>query len=118
MQTTVQNLLSSAYGHVQGLLAHDGDGNIEHGLFDWQGNEGFTLQVWNTNNHKTTYGVLGVAIQALQRWVNSNDYMKVDFDIYDGANKVGRGRLCDRVWGRRSPSVTSLLRCSDSYVPL
>lgn len=93
MSPRVQNLLVSAYGHVEGLLASDGDGIIADGFFTWRGTRGTTLQVWNNNNHQTTYGVLGVVIQALQWWMAANEFMAVTFDIYDGTNQVGSGEV-------------------------
>lgn len=93
MRSRVQNLLISAFGHVEALLAREGDGNIADGFFTWRGDRGVALQVWNNNNHQTTYGVLGVVIHALQRWMASNEYMAVYFDIYDGTNQVGSGEL-------------------------
>lgn len=93
MSVRIQDLLNTAYGHVEELLARDGDRNIADGFFTWRGDRGVTLQVWNNNNHQTTYGVLGVVIHALQWWMGSNDFMALTFDIYDGANQVGSGEV-------------------------
>ena len=65
---------------------------IAGGLFKF-GN-GPQVSVWNANNHQVTILTLELALEALFRYMREqNDYGVAEFDIFDGANQVGSGRL-------------------------
>lgn len=87
----VQSLLENAALYVLNLIVRGGDGPLHNGMFNFPGMNDVTLQVWNANNHQTTYGVLGGAIGALHDWMSNNAYGSVSFGIYDGDNQVGNG---------------------------
>ena len=67
-----------------------GDTVISNGLFNWE-YQGLSLMVWNANNHQTTWGVLGAAIEAIVGHMNQNNFGGASFNIFDGSNEVGEG---------------------------
>lgn len=83
----VQNAL---HDHIRKL----GDGVLTGGMFQWATNTGYVLQAWSSNNHQTTWGVLGAAVTALFNYMTAgNIYGAVGFRIYDGLNEVGGGQI-------------------------
>ena len=55
---------------------------------------GLALNVVNSNNHQTTWGVLGAALTALEDYMQSMDkWGTAEFTIFDGTNEVGKGTL-------------------------
>ena len=87
----VESLLANAVAGVLNRILQVGDGVIDHGTYTQVGANAVSLQVWNANNHQTTYGVLGAALSALLQWMHQNDFVAVSFGIYDGNNQVGNG---------------------------
>lgn len=87
----VENLLANAIARVLNRMLQAGDSVIDHGMFNQIGANAVSLQVWNANNHQTTYGVLGAALSAVHQWMNQNGYVAMSFGIYDGNNLVGNG---------------------------
>lgn len=77
---------------VSGRLESVGDTVISNGLFDWE-NHGHSLRVWHANNHQTTWGVLGAAIEAIADFMTQYGFAGATFYIYDGGNEVGEGIL-------------------------
>ena len=49
----------------------------------------------NANNHQTTWGVLGAAVNALLGWVDggAGGGAAAYFEIWDGVNEVGVGQM-------------------------
>ncbi|MCJ1298275.1 hypothetical protein MMC08_001064 [Hypocenomyce scalaris] len=63
-------------------------------VFQWNGEMGLALNVANSNNLQTTWGVLGAALTALEDYMQSqNVWGSAQFTIFDGANEVGQGTL-------------------------
>lgn len=87
----VSNLLLSAMGNIVNRILQTGDGNLEHGMFNQVGANAVSVQVWNANNHQTTYGVLGGVLGALHEWMVDHQFTAASFGIFDGANQVGNG---------------------------
>lgn len=88
---TVRSLLENASRYILNLIMRQGDGVLHNGMFNYPGMNHATLQVWNANNHQTTYMVLGGAISALHTWMSNNGYTSASFGIFDGENQVGNG---------------------------
>ena len=92
---TIQELIEDATLRVLNIVLRqqDGDTNtlLPNGMFNYEGANSASIQVWNANNHQTTYGVLGVALTALHDWMGENGYTLASFGIYDGDNQVGNG---------------------------
>lgn len=75
-------------------MAESGDGVMAGGVFDYSGDGGLSLYAIDTNNHQTTYGVLGAAVEGLSHWmITSGEYGAAHFIIFDGGNEVGQGTL-------------------------
>ena len=89
----VSDLLIEAANFLNNHIVTASDGNIAGGRFDWPGSESLVLSAWNANNHQLTYGVLSAALQALQEWTWGEGFGTLAFDIYDGQNQVGQGKL-------------------------
>ena len=53
--------------------------------------ESVDLVVWNANNHQTTWGVLGAAVEALRECMRVNGWGVGRFGIWDGGIEVGGG---------------------------
>lgn len=51
------------------------------------------MMAYNSNQHQTTWGVMGSAIVALRDYMSKNGWGGATFHIYDGANEVGAGAL-------------------------
>ena len=88
---TVKSLLENAALYILNLILVQGDRVLHNGMFNFPGMNDATLQVWNANNHQTTYGVLGGALSALHDWMSNHAYTTASFGIYDGQNQVGNG---------------------------
>lgn len=93
----ISGMLATAYAIVT-MHAHMHDGVIPAaqavgGVWQWNVHLGLALQTWNANNHQMTWGVLGAALLALQQYMEAIGYGTVTFDVMDGANWVGSGRL-------------------------
>lgn len=89
---TITDILNDSYRMVLGRLDSVGDTVISNGLFEW-GYQGLSLRVWHSNNHQTTWGVLGAAIEAIADFMGLYGFAGASFSIYDGGNEVGEGIL-------------------------
>ena len=94
----VLNVLSMAYTQVLQHIESLGDGVIQtlstDQVYQLQGEDNLALSVYNTNNHQTTWGVLGSAILALADYMSGQgNYGAAAFTIFDGQNEVGTGSL-------------------------
>lgn len=89
--------------YVTEHISHYHDSQIAGGIFEWNGPQSLRLQVVNANNHQTTWGVLGAAVQGLRdfmltwpdepaRITEANvDGYACYFTIVDGGNVVSLG---------------------------
>lgn len=89
----VSQLLIHSSTSVMNRILQEGDGVLEHGTFNQLGANAVSLQVWNANNHQTTYGVLSSALTVLHQWMSANQFVATSFNIYDGNNQVGTGAI-------------------------
>lgn len=56
--------------------------------------EGVLMTLNNANNHQLTYGVVHGTALALEAFINTyGGYQSMDFQIVDGPNLVGTGRI-------------------------
>ena len=55
--------------------------------------DGMDLNVWNANNHQTTWGLLGAAVAALRECMWVNGWGVGTFGIWDGGTQVGAGEI-------------------------
>ena len=89
--TVIKPLLSEAYGIVDEILRHLGDGPVSTPGFNW-GTGSAVLQTWNTNNQETTWRVLAGALVALQDYmIDHKNWVGAKFTVYQGALEVGQG---------------------------
>lgn len=97
----IQDCLERAFDRTQAKIKTGGDRLILGGFFFW-GDEpdtkGVYLHTQNVYNHQQTWGVLGVAISALQDFSRTADGVgipprNVGFRITDGVHTVGTGDL-------------------------
>ena len=92
--SAVQNLLTGCQNIVEHHIETVGDGLLSDGAFDYLSvATGVAFQAWNADNHQTTWGVLGAALAALVDCMGVNGYGAASFNIYDGDNLVGIGRV-------------------------
>ena len=93
----VRTMLDQAHGDILQTIQKSQDGVIRDGLFDATGSNNLFLRVANANNHQTTYGVLGAALEAVHGFMSSKNryYGKATFSIFDGTNQVGQGVIGD-----------------------
>ena len=85
------NLLLNSVANVLNHILQAGDGVIANGAFNQVGANAISLQVWNANNHQTTYSVLGSVLSALHQWMSDHQFVSASFGIYDGNHQVGNG---------------------------
>lgn len=85
-------LLNTAYNSVMDVLQAHGDGLLAPGGALWQTN-GLMMRAHNSNQHQTSWGVMGAAIVALRDYMSRNGWAAATFNIYDGAHEVGAGVL-------------------------
>ena len=90
---SVSTLLDTAFIIAMNRIHNDGDGPITRGVFELIGENKLLLNVWNSNNHQTTYGVLGAACMALVQYMTITTFGTVTFHIYDGIREVGQGQI-------------------------
>lgn len=88
----IADILEDSYRVVLGRISSVGDTVISNGLFNWE-DHGLSLRVWHANNHQTTWGVLGAAIEAIADFMGQYGFGGASFFIYDGGNEVGEGIL-------------------------
>ena len=89
--SAMKEVLNEAYGIVDEILRHMGDGPVSTPGFNW-GTSGAVLQTWNTNNQETTWKVLANALVALQEFMlDHRDSVGAQFTVYHGALEVGKG---------------------------
>lgn len=88
----VRDLLGEAMSYIGYNIDYSGDGLIP-GIFNWLGDDELRLNVRNTNNHQTTWGVLRAALAALEEYMSHNVYGLASFTINDGAHEVGEGMI-------------------------
>lgn len=92
-RSAVQDLLDSAFIAATSHISNEGDSVIANGMFKLVGENGVVLSIWNSNNHQTTYGVLGAACMALVQYMLTTAFGAVTFYIYDGIREVGKGQI-------------------------
>lgn len=85
--------LAEAYEIVGDHISNVGDGTLLSGAFSFELQECALISIWNANNHQTTWSVLRASIVALADYLEVSGYREVTFNIYDGKNQVGSGRL-------------------------
>lgn len=89
----VVGLLHEAHEVVSSHLEIIGDGLLAGGHFVWIDGP-LSLEVFNANNHQTTWGVLGQALVALNDYMSVNHYVgAAQFSIFDGGTEVGIGTV-------------------------
>ena len=87
----LRNVLSESYGVVDEILKHMGDGPVSTTGFNW-GTGSAMLKIWDTNNQRTTWGVLAGALVALQDFmIVRGNWVGVSFTVYHGPVEVGKG---------------------------
>ncbi|MCJ1302668.1 hypothetical protein MMC08_005472 [Hypocenomyce scalaris] len=90
---TVLPVLSDAYNSVYAHLLASGDGVLAGGSFEFSDNT-VLLNVWNSNNHQITWGVLGSALWGLREFMQDKDtWGCATFQVWDGVNWVGTGTV-------------------------
>ena len=58
----------------------------------YRGEAGLGVDVWSVNNHQTTFGVLGAAVEALLDCMRTRgEWGGARFEVYDGVEMVGEG---------------------------
>lgn len=88
--------LYDAYEYISGYVWAHGDSIMPTGSFRWPADSPVILEIYNANNHQTTCGVMASAIWALADWMHMNGVVGGGtFNIYDGQNQVGTGRISD-----------------------
>ena len=93
-ESIVLDTLSEAWDIIVEQLHAYGDGVMPAGTFErYPSDEGLLISIWNANNHQVTWGVAQAALEALGDYMEQNGYGSVIFQIYDGANQVGRGSI-------------------------
>ena len=70
-----------------------GDILMPQGRFEYHGLQALQVQVWNANNHQTTFGVLATTLGILRDYMAEHGATMVNFFIKDGVNIVGQGRI-------------------------
>lgn len=95
----IRDLLDEAVAGMVNNIDFNGDGLIP-GVFNWLGEGDLKLNVWNSNNHQTTWGVLRAALLALKDYMSHNVYGTAYFTINDGTREVGEGLV--GMFSRRS----------------
>lgn len=86
-------LLHEAYDVVTTHLETMGDGLLTGGRFAWVDHP-LSIEVMNTNNHQTTWAVLGEALVALKDYMTVNNHVgAADFTIFDDGTEVGSGTV-------------------------
>ena len=86
-------VLSDAYNSVYAHLHSSGDGLVAGGGFKFTVNK-MMVDVWNTNNHQLSWGVLGSTLWGLTQYMQTNgEWGSAVFQVFDGSNLVGSGML-------------------------
>ena len=88
---SVTALIDETTASVMQHIRIAGDGVIPNGVATWQGIGGAFMKTWNTNNHQTTWGVLGAALGALKNYMSEHGWGAASFIIYDGVKEIGEG---------------------------
>ncbi|KAL9109332.1 MAG: hypothetical protein Q9187_008180 [Circinaria calcarea] len=87
----IRMVLTESYGVVDEVIKHMGDGPVSTTGFNW-GAGSAMLQVWDTNNQRTTWGVLAAALAALQDFMLvQGNWVGVTFTVFHGPVEVGKG---------------------------
>lgn len=90
---TVLPVLNDAYNSVYAHLHSIGDGELPGGRFVFADHM-MVLNVWNSNNHQITWGVLGAALWGLRDFMEEmNVWGSTVFQVFDGLTWVGSGML-------------------------
>ncbi|MCJ1297451.1 hypothetical protein MMC08_000237 [Hypocenomyce scalaris] len=88
-------LLEAVSMSITSQLQGPGDTVIPTGQFSYlvpqSAGVSTAMHVWNINNHQTTWGVLGAAIEALNDYFKCTQWAAATFYIWDGLNEVGMG---------------------------
>ena len=89
----MRNLLQNAAFEVLNVILQQASRNtlLHNGMFNFEGANSASVQVWNANNHQLTYGVLADALSALNNWMGNHAYTLASFGIFDSVNQVGNG---------------------------
>lgn len=98
---TIRSLLNQAFELAVSRIRAYGDRvaatSLVYGLIGsvvYMTDGGMVLRVANTNNHQTTWGVLGSAMDAMASFVAEHGgFDRAEFWIYDGDNEVAMGIL-------------------------
>ena len=83
----IVDLLAEVTANIVSTIDYSGDGPIP-GAFNWLVGDGVELNVWNSNNHQTTWSVRGAALSALKDYMRKIFYGAAFFK--DVANEVGQ----------------------------
>ena len=62
------------------------------GAFHFLGAQGLFINMWNANNHQTTWGVLRAAVTVLEDYM-SKGFGTAEITIWDGVHQVSQGVL-------------------------
>lgn len=93
-------LLDKVYHQIMNTIAHRGDGAIQRGYIYASNAEGWlNIRLENANNHQLTSAVAAAAVQAMATFMQQAGAGPLSWQIWDGMNQVGRGRL----WIYRPP---------------
>lgn len=85
-------LFANAIADIRQHIYIMGDSLVQGGSFSFFGEDNMVLRIHDTNNHQTTYGVLGAAVMALWNFMTTqNQFRAGNFQVYDGPNMVGQG---------------------------
>ena len=69
-----------------------GDGVVQGGIISFFGPQDYALRIWDTDNHQTTFGVLGSAVRGMLDYTHSMDrFGTAGFLVFDGPNQVAQG---------------------------
>lgn len=85
----IDETMASVLQHIR--LA--GDGVMPGGMAIWQGYGGAYMKAWNSNNHQTTWGVLGAALGALREFQNEHGWGAAGFTIFGTLDTSSSGMI-------------------------
>lgn len=86
--------LDTVYHYINNHIAVSGDAVIPHGGMYTENPEGWLqLYLKNANNHQITWGIAGAAVQAMATYMQQAGAAPIAWQIWDGMNWVGIGRM-------------------------
>ena len=92
-ESVILHILRTGIEYIADYIGVMGDGMVPNGGVVWPGPDHVSLVTWNLNNHQTTWGVLGAALEAVRECMSLNGYGGARFSINDGPHEVGAGAL-------------------------